>query len=203
MSDRVFISKRDCGEESRIAERHRERVCVRGSALRQRRDGVSHNMSCYKKYMWQNNVRLINEKDWQEVNDVAPTVSVCLFVHLPKTFWMTTSRISLTLTTIVKRFIFEAQKVNYFFCSIDQFHFFQSPRAWGQSYKTLRTRSLQQMDRSCCELVSFLLSVTNTQAWASTLAYYIICKLWIRDVFKVQGLYSQPFIFHIIYEWTQ
>ncbi len=25
--DRVFISKRDCGEESRIAERQRERVC--------------------------------------------------------------------------------------------------------------------------------------------------------------------------------
>jgi hypothetical protein len=28
-SDRVFISNRDCGEKSRIAERLRERVCER------------------------------------------------------------------------------------------------------------------------------------------------------------------------------
>ncbi len=49
MSDRVFISNRDGGEERRIAERHRERECVcvreRGSALRKRRDGVGHKMS--------------------------------------------------------------------------------------------------------------------------------------------------------------
>jgi hypothetical protein len=30
MSDRVLITNRDCGEESRIAERQRERECVRG-----------------------------------------------------------------------------------------------------------------------------------------------------------------------------
>ncbi len=28
-SDRVFISNKDCGEESKIAERQRERVCER------------------------------------------------------------------------------------------------------------------------------------------------------------------------------
>ncbi len=46
MSDRVFISKRDCGEESRITERQRESVCVRGSTLQKRRYGVGHKMSC-------------------------------------------------------------------------------------------------------------------------------------------------------------
>ncbi len=52
--DRVFISKRDCGEESRIAERQREGecVCVRGSTVRKRRDGVGLKMSHQKKYMW-------------------------------------------------------------------------------------------------------------------------------------------------------
>jgi hypothetical protein len=45
MSDRVFISKRNCGEESRIAERQRESVWVRGSALQKRRDGFGHKMS--------------------------------------------------------------------------------------------------------------------------------------------------------------
>ncbi len=44
-SDRGFISNKDCGEESRIAERERECVCERGSALRKRRDGFSHKMS--------------------------------------------------------------------------------------------------------------------------------------------------------------
>jgi hypothetical protein len=42
----IFISNGDSGEESRIAERQRESVCVRGSALQKRRDGISHKMSC-------------------------------------------------------------------------------------------------------------------------------------------------------------
>jgi hypothetical protein len=42
--DNIFISNRDSGEESRIAERQRE--SVRGSALQKRRYGVVHKMSC-------------------------------------------------------------------------------------------------------------------------------------------------------------
>jgi hypothetical protein len=34
--------------------------------------------------MWQNNVGLIIKKDLQEVNAVAPTVSICLSEHLPQ-----------------------------------------------------------------------------------------------------------------------
>jgi hypothetical protein len=45
MSDIVFISKPDGGEESRIVKRQRKCVCVRGSTLRKRRDGVGHKMS--------------------------------------------------------------------------------------------------------------------------------------------------------------
>jgi hypothetical protein len=44
-SDRVFISNGDCGEESRMAERQRESVCVRGSVLWKRGNGVSHKLS--------------------------------------------------------------------------------------------------------------------------------------------------------------
>jgi hypothetical protein len=48
MSDRIFISNRDCGEEKRIVERQRdrERECARGSALQKIRDDVGHKMSC-------------------------------------------------------------------------------------------------------------------------------------------------------------
>ncbi len=85
------------GREQDGRERESVCVCVRGSALRKRRDVIGNKMSRKKKYMWQNNLSLISEKDWQEVNDVAPTVSVCSSVHLPKTFRMMTSCISLTL----------------------------------------------------------------------------------------------------------
>ena len=44
--DSIFISNVDRGEESRIAETQRESVCVRGSTLRKRRDGVGHKMIC-------------------------------------------------------------------------------------------------------------------------------------------------------------
>jgi hypothetical protein len=43
--DSIFISNGESREESRVAERQKERVCVRGSALRKRRDGVSDKMS--------------------------------------------------------------------------------------------------------------------------------------------------------------
>jgi hypothetical protein len=56
LSDSIFISNRDSGEESGIAERQRESVCVRGSALQKRRDGVSHKMTHLKKNMWHKNV---------------------------------------------------------------------------------------------------------------------------------------------------
>jgi hypothetical protein len=41
-----FISNRNGGEESKIAERQRESVCVRGSVWWKRRDSDSHKMSC-------------------------------------------------------------------------------------------------------------------------------------------------------------
>jgi hypothetical protein len=44
-SDKCFISNKDCREESKTEERQRERVCVRGSALQERRDGVGDKMS--------------------------------------------------------------------------------------------------------------------------------------------------------------
>ncbi len=44
-SDSIFITNGESGEESRVAERQKERVCVRGSALWKRRDGVVHKMS--------------------------------------------------------------------------------------------------------------------------------------------------------------
>ncbi len=43
LSDSIFISNRDSGEESRIAER--QIVCMRGSSLQKRRDGIGHKMS--------------------------------------------------------------------------------------------------------------------------------------------------------------
>ncbi len=39
------------------------------------------------------------------------------------------------------------------------------------------------MDRFRSKLVSFILSVTNTQAWTNTLAYYGIGTLQIRYAF--------------------
>jgi hypothetical protein len=44
-SDNIFISNRDGGEESRIAERQRKSVCERGSAWWKRRDSISLFMS--------------------------------------------------------------------------------------------------------------------------------------------------------------
>ncbi len=45
--DRVFISKQDCAEESRIAKRQRERESEseRGSELRKRRDVIGRKKS--------------------------------------------------------------------------------------------------------------------------------------------------------------
>ncbi len=47
LSDSIFMSNRDGGEESRIAEKQRERECVceRGSTYQKRRDSVGHKMS--------------------------------------------------------------------------------------------------------------------------------------------------------------
>ncbi len=45
LSDNIFISNRDGGEESGIVERQRESVCVRGSAWWKRRDSIGHKMS--------------------------------------------------------------------------------------------------------------------------------------------------------------
>jgi hypothetical protein len=44
-SDSIFLSIRDSGEESRIAQRVTEKEKERGSTLQERRDGVSHKMS--------------------------------------------------------------------------------------------------------------------------------------------------------------
>jgi hypothetical protein len=44
-SDSIFISIRDSGEESRIAQRVTEKEKERGSTLQERRDGVGHKMS--------------------------------------------------------------------------------------------------------------------------------------------------------------
>ncbi len=53
LSGSIFITNGDGGEESRIAERQRESVCVRGSTYRKRRDNVSHKMrNTYGKIMW-------------------------------------------------------------------------------------------------------------------------------------------------------
>ncbi len=60
MSDRIFISNGDCGKRAG-QRRDRERVCVRGSTLQKRRDGVSHKLNSQKKYTWQNNVGLISK----------------------------------------------------------------------------------------------------------------------------------------------
>ena len=60
-SDRGFISNKDCGEESKIAERQRERETVRGCTLRKRRDGNSHKMSHYKENMWHKSMGLISK----------------------------------------------------------------------------------------------------------------------------------------------
>jgi hypothetical protein len=49
-SDSIFISNRDGGEQSRIAERQRERVCVCVCVCEP-----------LEKYMWQNNMGLISE----------------------------------------------------------------------------------------------------------------------------------------------
>ncbi len=62
-------------------------------------------------------------------------------------------------------------------------------------YKTLRIRNLHQMARFCSELVSLLMSVTNTITWTNALAYHGIRKLRICSVFIVQGPYSQNVIF--------
>jgi hypothetical protein len=59
--DSIFKSNGDDGEERMIAERQRESVYVRGSALQKWRDGMGHKTSCWKKYMWQNKVGLISE----------------------------------------------------------------------------------------------------------------------------------------------
>jgi hypothetical protein len=48
LSDSIFISNGDEGEESRIAERQRERECVRGSKYQKRRDSVGHKMSHWR-----------------------------------------------------------------------------------------------------------------------------------------------------------
>ncbi len=47
--------------EGQQRDRDTESVYVRGSVLRKWRDGMGHKMSCWKKYMWQNNVGLISE----------------------------------------------------------------------------------------------------------------------------------------------
>jgi hypothetical protein len=43
-----IISNENVGEESKIAERQRERVCERGSAWGRGRDSVSHKMNRWK-----------------------------------------------------------------------------------------------------------------------------------------------------------
>jgi len=45
LSDSIFITNGDEGEESRLAERQRERERVRGSTYQKRRDSVGHKMS--------------------------------------------------------------------------------------------------------------------------------------------------------------
>jgi hypothetical protein len=49
------------GEESKIAERQRERVCVRGGKWWKRRDRVSHKMSRKRNTFGEINVGLISK----------------------------------------------------------------------------------------------------------------------------------------------
>jgi hypothetical protein len=55
-------------------------------------------------------------------------------------------------------------------------------------YKTQQSRNVQQMDRFCNKLVSFILSATNTLALTNTPAYSEICTLRNRNDFIVQVL---------------
>jgi len=48
LSDNIFISNGDRGEESRIAERQRYRVCER-QCKGKRRDSIGHKMSRWRK----------------------------------------------------------------------------------------------------------------------------------------------------------
>jgi hypothetical protein len=58
---------------------------------------------------------------------------------------------------------------------------------WGLYHKTSRIRNLRQMVRFRSKLEASHLSITNTQAWTNTLAYYGIQKLRIRKIFTVQA----------------
>ncbi len=53
---------------------------------------------------------------------------------------------------------------------------------WGQYYKTLQTRNLQQMGRFHSNLVSILLPVTENISLDKPLAYYGIHNLPINNV---------------------
>jgi hypothetical protein len=58
------------------------------------------------------------------------------------------------------------------------------PVSWGLYCKTLRIRNLPEMDRFDIKLLTFS-SEKYTQAWTNTLAYYGVCRLRIRNAFKV------------------
>jgi hypothetical protein len=46
MSDRIFISNGDCRKRAgQRRDRERESVCVRGSTLQKRRDGIDHKLN--------------------------------------------------------------------------------------------------------------------------------------------------------------
>jgi hypothetical protein len=48
MVDRVFISNIESGEEGKIAERHRESVCVRGRAQLETKFSVGNKINCQR-----------------------------------------------------------------------------------------------------------------------------------------------------------
>ncbi len=48
---RFFISNNQSGEESKTAERQRERVCVRDSVLLKVKDSIGHKLDTWRKHL--------------------------------------------------------------------------------------------------------------------------------------------------------
>ncbi len=55
----------------------------------------------------------------------------------------------------------------------------------GACTKTLKIRNFRKMDRFCSKLVSFLLTVTNTQAWTKHTSF-----LWIQYIVNMYYFYG-------------
>ena len=67
---RLWGREQDSGET--------ERVCVRGSALPKRRDGVGHKMSCWKENMWHKKMGLISKMIYKMLMMLLPRFAFVL-----------------------------------------------------------------------------------------------------------------------------